>query len=63
MPLFRATGERIDERGLLAEQPSDVYRWIASEWQIPMYALDLSKIKVDLETLRDRQRNWSPDWY
>lgn len=53
----------LDERGLLGEQPSDVYSWIANEWQFPMYGLDLSKIKVDLETLRERQRNWSPDWY
>ena len=53
----------LDERGLLAEQSSDVYSWIANEWQFPMYGLDLSKIKVDLEMLRERQRNWSPDWY
>lgn len=55
------TLQTLDERGLLAEQPSDVYSWIANEWQFPMYGLDLSEIPVDLERLRARQRNWCPD--
>ncbi len=36
--------------------------WIMA-WQFPMYRLDLSMIDVDVETLREQQRNWTPeDW-
>jgi hypothetical protein len=31
------------------------------EWQFPMYSLDLSKIPVDLKSLREQQRKWTPD--
>jgi AbiV family abortive infection protein len=59
----RQTLMALESRGQLREQPEDVYRWIFGEWQFPMYALNLSMIKVDLDTLRDRQLNWNPeDW-
>jgi AbiV family abortive infection protein len=57
------TLQSLDTRGLLQEQPQDVFGWIANEWHFPMYALDLAKIPVELEDLRERQRNWNPGWY
>jgi hypothetical protein len=57
------TLQELDGRGLLKEQPQDAYRWIATEWQFPIYALDLTKIPVALDDLRERQRNWNPGWY
>ena len=53
----------MNARGLLNEQPQDTYGWIVREWQFPMYDLHLTKIAVDLDVLRERQRDWSPDWY
>jgi hypothetical protein len=38
----------------------DVSR-IINTWPFPMYELDLRKIDVDLNELRERQRNWHPD--
>lgn len=55
------TLEFLNARGLLLEQPQDVYQHIMREWQFPMHGLDLSPIKVSAETLRERQRHWSPD--
>jgi AbiV family abortive infection protein len=54
---------RLNDRGLLREQAQDVYQWIHSEWQFPMYGLDLSMIRNDVAGLRERQRNWGPDGY
>jgi AbiV family abortive infection protein len=59
--LNRLTLQWMESRGQLQEQTQELYQWIASEWQFPMYGLDLSMIEVDLETLRERQRNWGPD--
>lgn len=52
----------MEDRGLLLAQPTETYSWLIRQWQFPMYDLDLSKIKVSLEVLRERQRNWSPSW-
>jgi len=57
------TLELMESRGQLAEQPPETYQSIARDWQFPMYGLDLSMVDVDLETLRERQRNWSPEDY
>lgn len=61
--LNRRTLELMESRGQLDEQPQETYQSIAREWQFPMYGLDLSMVDVDLETLRERQRNWSPEDY
>jgi AbiV family abortive infection protein len=55
------TLEWLNTLGLLVDQLHDVYQHIIREWQFPMYGLDLSKIEVRAETLRERQREWSPD--
>ena len=38
-------------------------RIILDEWTFPLHHEDLSMIPVDVEELRERQRNWSPDGY
>ena len=57
------TLELMKARGLLKDQPSSTYAWLVRELQFPMYDLDLSLIRVKRASLRERQRNWSPDWY
>ena len=72
-PTLDTTSERIrkanyrtlvllDEGGLLTEQPSGTYSWIVKEWQFPMYDLELTRIRVKREELREEQQNWRPDW-
>lgn len=58
----RDTLVKLEERGLLLEQPVETYSLLIQQWQFPLYDLDLSEIKVSLESLRDRQRNWCPEW-
>lgn len=61
--LNRTTLEVLQTCELLNEQPAEAYSWIIEQWQFPMFDLDLSLIPVKLETLRERQRNWTPDFY
>lgn len=56
------TLEALQAEGLLIELSNDMYSWIVNDWQFPMYDLDLSMVPVKLDDLRERQRNWSPDW-
>jgi AbiV family abortive infection protein len=56
------TLEALESAQLLEEQPEETYFWVTDQWQFPMYDLDLRLIPVRLETLRERQGNWSPDW-
>jgi hypothetical protein len=44
--LNRKTLDLLDSRGQLRAQSDDTYRWIVSDWQFPMYGLDLSMIDV-----------------
>ena len=59
----RVTLDALDLRGLLRQQPAPVYHHIIRDWQFPMYGLDPTKVEVSKETLRERQRNWSPEYY
>lgn len=56
--LNRATLERILVDPELSDE--DVSR-ILNTWTFPMYDVDLRRIDVKLDDLRERQRNWSPD--
>jgi AbiV family abortive infection protein len=56
------TLECLNQKGLLRERPDSDYQLIVDRWQFPLYALDLSLLRVDIESLRERQRLWSPDW-
>ena len=58
----RDTLALLDSRGQLNQQSADNLRWIANDWQFPMYSLDLTMREVEQDTLRARQRDWSPDW-
>lgn len=60
--LNQRTLEELESHGLLQEQPDATYAWVINEWQFPMYDLDLTLTPVNVETLRERQRNWSPGW-
>lgn len=56
------TLERLDSRDLLQERGDSDYQKLVDRWQFPLYALDLSLLRVDIESLRERQRLWSPEW-
>lgn len=55
------TLERLDSRNLLQERGDSDYQKLVDRWQFPLYALDLSLLRVDIESLRERQRLWSPE--
>ena len=56
------TLEQLDSKGLLQERSESEYQALVDWWQFPLYSLDMSLLKVDIEILREKQRNWSPDW-
>jgi AbiV family abortive infection protein len=59
----RETLERLDDKKLLNDVGGSALSLILTEWQFPMYSLDLSLIKVDKERLRELQAEWDPnDW-
>ena len=57
------TLERLDSNRLLQERNDSDYQQLIDRWQFPLYALDLSLLRVDIESLREKQRLWTPDWY
>ena len=59
--LNRATLERIPAEVVDADLSDQEISRIVNTWPFPMYDVDLRKIDVKLEELRERQRNWSPD--
>ena len=58
----KRTLECLNQKGLLQERPEGDYQQIVDRWQFPLYALDLSLLRIDIESLREKQRHWSPDW-
>src|SRR5574340_742423 len=56
----RKTLVEMEKKGALRGQPQEIDDRIIDRWQFPMYDIDLSKIPVSKEALRDRQRNWVP---
>lgn len=59
--LNRATLERIPADVVDPELSDEDVSRILNTWTFPMYDVDLRKIDVKLDDLRERQRNWSPD--
>jgi AbiV family abortive infection protein len=57
----RETLERLDDKELLNDIDARALSFIVTEWQFPMYSLDLSLIKVDKERLRELQAEWDPN--
>jgi hypothetical protein len=57
----RETLERLDDKELLNDVDARARSFIVTEWQFPMYSLDLSLIKVDKERLRELQAEWDPN--
>jgi AbiV family abortive infection protein len=53
----------LEESRLLRVRPDSAYKRVANEWLFPLYPLDLGKLDIDPEDLREVQRNWSPDGY
>ena len=60
--LNHRTLESLNQKGLLQERPDSDYQHIVDRWQFPLFTLDLSLLRVDIESLRERQRRWSPNW-
>jgi AbiV family abortive infection protein len=58
--LNHKTLERLDSKGLLQERSQREYESLVDWWQFPLYSLDMSLLKVNIELLREKQRNWSP---
>lgn len=54
------TLKRLDELGLLEQQPQHVYSLIINRWQFPLHSLDISVRKVKKGDLREAQRAWVP---
>jgi hypothetical protein len=53
---------RLDSLGLLQRRSSTRPERIVDDWQFPMYSLDLTLTRIDIESLREPQRLWAPDW-
>jgi hypothetical protein len=60
--LNHGTLERLDSINLLQERSERDYQQLVDRWQFPLYTLDLTFLRVDIEALRERQRLWSPEW-
>lgn len=56
------TLERLDSSGLLQERSDTDYQQLIDRWQFPIYSLDLSLLRIDIESLREKQRLWIPEW-
>ena len=56
------TLDRLNSRSLLQKRSNSDYLLLIDRWQFPLYTLDLSPLEVDIESLRDKQRLWIPDW-
>jgi len=57
------TLEELDDQNLLREQPQEVYSTIVNKWPFPLYSLELKLASVDQAVLREKQRQWVPDWW
>lgn len=57
----QATLAQLEEKGLLNSMSPEEAGTILDEWTYPMYSLDLNLENVDLECLRQRQRDWVAD--
>lgn len=53
--------DAMNDKGLLIDQPKEVYNKVINEWLFPLYAIDLKEIPVSREELREIQRKWAPD--
>lgn len=56
------TLECLNSKGLLQERPDSDYEDIVNRWQFPLCTLELSPLEVHIESLREKQRLWTPDW-
>ena len=57
------TLEVLDNRGLLAPVPTEIYQVICNSCVFPLWPLDLRVCKVEKKALREVQRQWPPDGY
>jgi len=55
------TLEVLEERGLLAFAPDDVYALIPRNWPFPLWPLDLRLRRVKKESRRKVRRRWTPE--
>jgi hypothetical protein len=61
LELTRATLERVPNEVVHDDLTDGDIGRILESWTFPLYELELGKIKVDLEELRGKQRDWDPD--
>jgi hypothetical protein len=56
-----ATVERILAEAVVGDLSEGDIARIVETWLFPLYEVDLRKIDVDIDELREQQRNWHPD--
>jgi hypothetical protein len=62
LEVINETVQRLQAAGVFqADYGGHDHSVIVDSWQFPLYLADLAEIRVDLEELRERQRNWTPD--
>lgn len=53
------TLELLDSRGLLQSDAERAVHAVVNGWQFPLYDMDLTTVRIALESLRERQRTWT----
>lgn len=61
--LNHGTLNRLASIGLLHDASDGDFQQLTDRWQFPLYTLDLSLLRVDIESLHEKQRLWVPDSY
>jgi hypothetical protein len=60
--LNRKTLAAFQEAGILERASTDDLHEIVESWSFPLHSMDLSTMRVDLDTLREAQRAWASEW-
>jgi DNA-binding HxlR family transcriptional regulator len=55
------TLEELERKGLLREQPQNIYAKIIYHWRFPLYSVDLSQMEVKKSELLEIRDQWTPD--
>jgi hypothetical protein len=52
--------EELEDRGLLTKSSSNSYEAVVRGWLYPLHQLEIGKSEVNIEELKNIQRNWTP---
>jgi AbiV family abortive infection protein len=62
LSMNKETLKTLESRKLLREQSDQLLSEIINDWQYPLYDLNLKPIRVGINSLRERQDKWNPDY-